>query len=220
MTLSFNWMNWLRVEVPIYRRDSYRRARRGTVFNPFLSAHIPYAQSEGILPKYGLLQWVEYISKSTQWISIKLCRDMVEALSFQKNIKTLLTFDLHSRSRDPRWPPNTFFKVKFGPKTTHNSANFWSNSIIFVLFCCWRPVLHFGWKSNTNNGFMCLLAPEKRPSYTSLHYYGKLHCCHFQLRMMGKLIQTVTVPPLISLQWHINAFRKVLLRAAHSVIVK
>ena len=24
--------------------------------NPFLSAHIPYAQSEGILPKYGLLQ--------------------------------------------------------------------------------------------------------------------------------------------------------------------
>ena len=132
--------------------------------NPFLSAHIPYAQSEGILPKYGLLQWVEYISKSTQWISTKLCRYMVEALSFQKNIKILVTFDLHSRSRDPRWPPNTFFKVKFGPKTTHNSANFWSNSIIFVLFCCWRPVLHFGWKSNTNNGSMCLLAPEKRPS--------------------------------------------------------
>ena len=24
--------------------------------NPFLSAHIPYAQSEGILQKYGLLQ--------------------------------------------------------------------------------------------------------------------------------------------------------------------
>ena len=137
-----------------------------------------------------------------------------------KNIKKLVTFDLHSRSRDPRWPPNTFFKVKFGPKTTHNSANFWSNSIIFVLFCCWRPVLHFGWKSNTNNGSMCLLAPEKRPSYTTLHYYGKLHCRHFQLRMMGKLIQTVTVPPLISLQWHINAFRKVLLRTAHSVIVK
>ena len=55
--------------------------------NPFLSAHIPYAQSEGILPKYGLLQWVEYISKSTQWISTKLCRDMVEALSFQKTLK-------------------------------------------------------------------------------------------------------------------------------------
>ena len=141
-------------------------------------------------------------------------------IELSKNIKILVTFDLHLRSRDPRWPPNTFFKVKFGPKTTHNSANFWSNSIIFVLFCCWRPVLHFGWKSNTNNGSMCLLAPEKRPSYTTLHYYGKLHWCHFQLRMMGKLIQTVTVPPLISLQWHINAFRKVLLRAAHSVIVK
>ena len=141
-------------------------------------------------------------------------------IELSKNIKILVTFDLHSRSRDPRWPPNTFFKVKFGPKTTHNSANFWSNSIIFVLFCCWRPVLHFGWKSNTNNGSMCLLAPEKRPSYTTLHYYGKLHCRHFQLRMMGKLIQTVTVPPLISLQWHINAFRKLLLRAAHSVIVK
>ena len=141
-------------------------------------------------------------------------------IELSKNIKILVTFDLHSRSRDPRWPPNTFVKVKFGPKTTHNSANFWSNSIIFVLFCCWRPVLHFGWKSNTNNGSMCLLAPEKRPSYITLHYYGKLHCRHFQLRMMGKLIQTVTVPPLISLQWHINAFRKVLLRAAHSVIVK
>ena len=188
--------------------------------NPFLSAHIPYAQSEGILPKYGLLQWVEYISKSTQWISTKLCRDMVEALSFQKTLKYWWPLTIHSRSPDPRWPPNTFFKVKFGPKTTHNSANFWSNSIIFVLFCCWRPVLHFGWKSKTNNGSMCLLAPEKRPSYTTLHYYGKLHCRHFQLRMMGKLIQTVTVPPLISLQWHINAFRKVLLRAAHSVIVK
>ena len=85
-------------------------------FNPLLSAHIPYAQSEGILPKYGLLQWVEYISKSTQWISTKLCRDMVEALSFQKNIKILVTFDLHSRSRDPRWPPNTFSKSNLGLK--------------------------------------------------------------------------------------------------------
>ena len=93
-------------------------------------------------------------------------------IELSKNIKILVTFDLHSRSRDPRWPPNTFFKVKFEPKTTHNSANFWSNSIFFVLFCCWRPVLHFGWKSNTNNGSMCLLAPEKRPSYTTLHYYG------------------------------------------------
>ena len=156
------------------------------------------------------------------WIYIKKysMNDMVEALSFQKTLKYWwpLTYIQGHVIQDGR--QNTFFKVKFGPKTTHNSANFWSNSMIFVLFCCWRSVLHFGWKSNTNNGSMCLLAPEKRPSYTTLHYYGKLHCRHFQLRMMGKLIQTVTVSPLISLQWHINAFRKVLLRVAHSVIVK
>ena len=151
--------------------------RGSNEINPFLSAHIPYAQSwRYFYQNMGLLQWVEYISKSTQWISTKLCRDMVRGIELSKNIKILVTFDLHSRSRDPRWPPNTFFKVKFGPKTTHNSANFWSNSIIFLLFCCWRPVLHFGWKRNTNNGSMCLLAPEKRPSYTTLHYYGKLHC--------------------------------------------
>ena len=164
------------------------------------------------------MSWI-YIKKYSMNFDQTLQRHG-RGIELSKNIKILVTFDLHSRSRDPRWPPNTLFKVKFGPKTTHNSANFWSNSIIFVLFCCWRPVLYFGWKSNTNNGSMCLLAPEKRPSYTTLHYYGKLHCRHFQLRMMRKLIQTVTVPPLISLQWHINAFRKVLLRAAHSVIVK
>ena len=168
------------------------------------------------------MSWI-YIKKYSMNFDQTLQRHG-RGIELSKNIKILVTFDLHSRSRDPRWPPNTFFKVKFGPKTTHNSVNFWSNSIIFVLFCCWRPVLHCGWKSNTNNGSICLLAPEKRPSYTTLHYYGKLHCWlisrHFQLRMMGKLIQTVTVPPLISLQWHINAFRKVLLRAPHSVIVK
>ena len=164
------------------------------------------------------MSWI-YIKKYSMNFDQTLQRHG-RGIELSKSIKILVTFDLHSRSRDPRWPPNTFFKVKFGPNTTHNSANFWSNSIIFVLFCCRRPVLHFGWKSNTNNGSMCLLAPEKRPSYTILHCYGKLHCRHFQLRMMGKLIQTVTVPPLISLQWHINAFRKVLLRAAHSVIVK
>ena len=67
-------------------KDMTNRELHG-FFNPFLSAHIPYAQSEGILPKYGLLQWVEYISKSTQWISTKLCRDMIEALSFQETLK-------------------------------------------------------------------------------------------------------------------------------------
>ena len=172
-------------------------------FNPFLSAHIPYAQSEGILPKYGLLQWVEYISKSTQWISTKLCRDMVEALSFQKTLKY--------------WRPLTYIQ---GHVIQDGRQIHFSKSNLGLKLPITQPVLHFGWKSNTNNGSMCLLAPEKRPSYTTLHYYGKLLCRHFQLRMMGKLIQTVTVPPLISLQWHINAFRKVLLRAAHSVIVK
>ena len=164
------------------------------------------------------MSWI-YIKKYSMNFDQTLQRHD-RGIELSRNIKILVTFDLHSRSRDPRWSPNTFFKVKFGPRTTHNSGNFWSNSIVFVLFCCRRPVLHFGWKSNTNNGSMCLLAPEKRSSYTTLHYCGKLHCHHFQLRMMGKLIQTVTVPPLISLQWHINAFRKVLLRAAHSVIVK
>ena len=99
--------------------------------NPFLSAHIPYAQSEGILPKYGLLQWVEiYIKKYSMNFDQTLQRHG-RGIELSKNIKILVTFDLHSRSRDPRWPPNTFFKVKFGPKTTHSSANFWSNSIIF-----------------------------------------------------------------------------------------
>ena len=120
------------------------------------------------------MSWI-YIKKYSMNFDQTLQRHG-RGIELSKNIKILVTFGLHSRSRDPRWPPNTFFKVKFGPKTTHNSANFWSNSIIFVLFCCWRPVLHFGWKSNTNNGSMCLLAPEKRPSYTTLHYYGKLHC--------------------------------------------
>ena len=54
-------------------------------------------------------------------------------IELSKNIKILVTFDLHSRSRDPRWPPNTFFKVKFGPRTTHNSANF--DQIQWFLFC-------------------------------------------------------------------------------------
>ena len=168
------------------------------------------------------MSWI-YIKKYSMNFDQTLQRHD-RGIELSKNIKILVTFDLHWRSRDPRWLPNTFFKVKFGPKTTHNSANFWSNSIIFVLFCCWRPVLHFGWKSNTNNGSMCLLAPEKRPSYYYSWLLWKIALLtgsrHFQLRMMGKLIQTVTVPPLISLQWHINAFRKVLLRAAHSVIVK
>ena len=91
-------------------------------------------------------------------------------IELSKNIKILVTFDLHSRSRDPRWPPNTFFKVKFGPKTTHNSANFWSNSIIFVLFCCWRVVLHFGWKSNTNQWFHVSFGSRE----TTLLYYSSL----------------------------------------------
>ena len=109
----------------------FKNIRQVWVVNPFLSAHIPYAQSEGILPKYELLQWVEYIVKK-YWMNFdQTLQRHGRGIELSKNIKILVTFDLHSRSRDPRWPPNTFFKVKFGPKTTHNSANFWSNSINF-----------------------------------------------------------------------------------------
>ena len=139
------------------------------------------------------MSWI-YIKKYSMNFDQTLQRHG-RGIELSKNIKILVTFDLHSRSRDPRCPPNTYFKVKFGPKTTHNSANFWSNSIIFVLFCCWRPVLHFGWKSNTNNGSMCLSAPEKRPNIFTREFGFLTGNSHFQLRMMGKLIQTVTVPP-------------------------
>ena len=37
-------------------REGEKLHASGRFFNPFLSAHIPYAQSEGILPKYGLLR--------------------------------------------------------------------------------------------------------------------------------------------------------------------
>ena len=128
---------------------------------------------------------------------------MVEALSFQKNIKILVTFDLHSRSRDPRWPPNTFFKVKFGPKTTHNSANFWSiNNFCFVLLLETSSPL---WMEKQYQQWFHVSFGSRE---TTLLYYSSLlwkialltGSRHFQLRMMGKLIQTVTVPPLISLQ--------------------
>ena len=33
-----------------------KKKKKRRVVNPFLFAHIPYAQSEGILPKYELLQ--------------------------------------------------------------------------------------------------------------------------------------------------------------------
>ena len=91
-------------------------------------------------------------------------------IELSKNIKILVTFDLHSRSRDPRWPPNTFVKVKFGPKTTHNSANFWSNSIICVLFCCWRPVLHFWMEKQYQQWFHVSFGSRE----TTLLYYSSL----------------------------------------------
>ena len=130
------------------------------------------------------MSWI-YIKKYSMNFDQTLQRHG-RGIELSKNIKILVTFDLHSRSPDPRWPPNTFFEVKFGPKTTHNSANFWSNSIIFVLFYYWRPVLHFGWKSNTNNGSMCLLAPEKRPSYTTLLLW-KIALSPFSTENDGKI---------------------------------
>ena len=121
-------------------------------------------------------------------------------IELSKNIKILVTFDLHSRSRDPRWPPNTFFKVKFGPKTTHNSVKF--NNFCFVLLLEISSPL---WMEKQYQQWFHVSFGSRE---TTLLYYSSLlwkialltGSRHFQLRMMGKLIQTVTVPPLISLQ--------------------
>ena len=56
-------------------------------FNPFLSVHIPYVQSEGILPQIRLLQWRAYIFRNTQCFSTKLGRNMVNALFCHKTLK-------------------------------------------------------------------------------------------------------------------------------------
>ena len=79
------------------------------------------------------MSWI-YIKKYSMNFDQNLQRHG-RGIELSKHITILVTFDLHSRSRDPRWPPNTFFKVKFWPKTTHNSANFWSkfNNFCFVL---------------------------------------------------------------------------------------
>ena len=58
-----------------------------TFFNPFLSVHIPYVQSEGILPQIRLLQWRAYIFRNTQCFSTKLGRNMVNALFCHKTLK-------------------------------------------------------------------------------------------------------------------------------------
>ena len=55
--------------------------------NPFLSVHIPYVQSEGILPQIRLLQWSAYIFRNTQCFSTKLGRNMVNALFCHKMLK-------------------------------------------------------------------------------------------------------------------------------------
>ena len=56
LILNTDWNNIFHDDWPIDRvLDTFNE----TFFchiNPFLSAHIPYVQSEGILPKYGLLQ--------------------------------------------------------------------------------------------------------------------------------------------------------------------
>ena len=58
-----------------------------TYINPFLSVHIPYVQSEGILPQIRLLQWRAYIFRNTQCFSTKLGRNMVNALFCHKTLK-------------------------------------------------------------------------------------------------------------------------------------
>ena len=55
--------------------------------NPFLLVHIPYVQSEGILPQIRLLQWRAYIFWNTQCFSTKLGRNMVNALFCHKTLK-------------------------------------------------------------------------------------------------------------------------------------
>ena len=55
--------------------------------NPFLSVHIPYVQSEGILPQIRLLQWRAYIFRNTQCFSTKLGRNMVNALFCHQTLK-------------------------------------------------------------------------------------------------------------------------------------
>ena len=57
------------------------------LINPFLSVHIPYVQSEGILPQIRLLQWRAYIFRNTQCFSTKLGRNMVNALFCHKTLK-------------------------------------------------------------------------------------------------------------------------------------
>ena len=139
--------------------------------NPFLSAHIPYAQSEGILPKYGLLQWVEYISKSTQWISTKLCRDMVEALSFQKTLKYWwpLTYIQGHVIQDGR--QIHFSKSNLGLKLPITQPIF--GKIQYFLFFCFvagDQFLHFGWKSKYQQWFHVSFGSRE----TTLLYYSSL----------------------------------------------
>ena len=129
---------------------------------------------------------------------------MVEALSFQKTLKYWwpLTYIQGHVIQDGR--QIHFSKVKFRPKTTHNTANFWSNSIIFVLFLLLETSSPLWMEKQYQQWFHVSFGSRE----TTLLYYSSLlwkialltGSRHFQLRMMGKLIQTVTVPPLISLQ--------------------
>ena len=148
---------------------------------------------------------------------------MVEALSFQKTLKYWwpLTYIQGHVIQDGR--QIHFSKSNLGlklPITQSILVKF--NNFCFVLLLETSSPL---WMEKQYQQWFHVSFGSRE---TTLVYYSSLlwkialltGSRHFQLRMMGKLIQTVTVPPLISLQWHINAFRKVLLRAAHSVLVK
>ena len=113
-------------------KQSYFRLVNFKFINPFLSAHIPCVQSDGILPQNGIPQWLAYIFRSTQRIATKLYRNVVEASSLHKKVKYWWPLT----SRDPRWPPNTFLEVKFWPINCYNSAILWTNLIISFLCCC------------------------------------------------------------------------------------
>ena len=67
--------------------SSKKNQRQMIKVNPFLSVHIPYVQSEGILPQIRLLQWRAYIFRNTQCFSTKLGRKMVNALFCHKTLE-------------------------------------------------------------------------------------------------------------------------------------
>ena len=104
---------------PVWPNLLYYKLRNVCV-NPFLSVHIPYVQSEGILPQIRLLQWRAYIFRNTQCFSTKLGRNMVNALFCHKMLNT---GDL--------WPT---FKVTWSKMAAKYSLKslFWAKKLLLL----------------------------------------------------------------------------------------